>query len=257
MPGQPDLDARELSQRLRDYGLNTLAQVAALIMGAVFSTAALCFVAILQSPELQEIRLSIWIVGVLNCWLALTRILHAGLIHVRPSAAHLPLILAWGLLATINFALISDSIGGEHGWRHVYVVYAIMNVLALALAHVEAEAAAADRVHPSVKEVFERRIREFRGPLYATIPSAIISIGIYAVALLAMTEPDPWNWVLLGANAIAAVLLIAVIIGEMNSFHRYIIGVARANENDGAGVGSASDLDPPHTSSTNGTQLGE
>lgn len=229
MHPQTSLDARELGQRMRDYGLNTLAQVAALIMGAVFATAAFCFVDIVQSPELLLIRLTLWAAGVLNCWLALTRILHACLMHVRPSAVHLPLILAWGMLATINFALIGDATGGEHGWRHVYLVGVFLNVVAMALAHVETATAAVAVGSSLTEEVTRRRIREFGMPISSTVPGAIVALAIYFVALRAVDHPDPWLSVVLVANIVGCLSFIVFIVIEMRSFHRFIVGIEAAN----------------------------
>ncbi|MDX2235601.1 MAG: hypothetical protein NW200_13975 [Hyphomonadaceae bacterium] len=229
MRAGPVLGARELGQRLRDYGLSTLAQVAALIMGAVFSTAALCFVAILQSPELQILRLSIWFVGILNCWLALTRILHAGLTHARPSASHLPLVLIWGLLATINFALISEETGGVDGWRHVYLVSVLLMLVSAALTYVESDTASAERFDPAIGAVLSRRIKEFRAPLFSTIPSAALCGGLYYVALIAKTEPHPWLMALLVSNIVGCVSFAGFIFAEMASFRRFVDGVEAAN----------------------------
>ncbi len=235
------INENDVRQRIRDYAFNTLGQVASLTMSAVFATAALAFADILRNPQDQAGRMTSWIVGVLVACVALMRILHAGLFHFRPSAQQLPLILAWGFLATINFALLPQSIGGDDGWRHVFLVAIALNLIGLRLSMTEVDAANLNAMAPSLKPIVERRIAEFRIPAYGIIPSVLIGLGSYVAVWLAKSRPDPWLAIVVATNLFTIVMISVFALREMRSFDRFVTAFQ---------PGRGADLKAPEASSS-------
>lgn len=230
MSQRPEIDETAMSARVRDYGLNTLSQVASLTMSAVFATAALTFADILRTPDEQAIRMTMWGGGVLFSSLSLIRILHAGLIHSHPSPFQLPLILAWGFLATINFALIALATGGPDGWRTVYLISALLLLIGIALTWAETGAARLDDFVPRLRPAIARRIAESRGIILSGWFGLFASLGSFAAAWHAKAEPEPWVTVLIVINSVTVISLSATIWREIDGFRRFIEDVEQARD---------------------------
>jgi hypothetical protein len=216
------MNETEFRQRIRDYGFNTLGQVAALTMSALFATAALALADILRTPDERWLRLTLWASGVLNSSSALMRLLHAGLTHVTPSPYHLPLVLAWGFIGTINFALIPLATGGADGWRYVYFLIAALFVIAWALARIETNAAPAERFAPMLRPFIERRNAEVRLSIWLILFGAGVSVLVGVLAWVAKFQAADWSAAFVIYNAVGVPILILANAREIASVRRLL-----------------------------------
>lgn len=230
MPQRPEIDEAAMSGRIRDYGLNTLSQVASLTMGSVFGTAALAFADILRTPDDQIIRLTSWFVGVLISSLSLIRILHASLIHSTPSPYHLPLILCWGFLSTINFALVAAATGGPDGWRTAYLLSAALSGIAMLLTWIGTGAARVEDFSVRLRPAIARYIQHSRAT--GRLGCMGIAAGFigYPIAWHAKAFPEPWVMVLMGTHVFGMTVISYRMFREVEAFRGLIDAVHQARD---------------------------
>ncbi len=191
MNEEPSLMTSEvLLSRMRDFSLTGISQVAGLIMGGVFATAAVTFTEILRTQEALPERLAGWLFGVTASLMALDGLIRRALIEARPILHAVPMVGLAGLLSMVAFALLGPLTGGHDGWRYSNLLVVIVGVLFQR----SFGSSVAEHVEPALQPLYERIQSRSRRRLRQVLILVTLSLVPFVMAMIEQFAGVALQW---------------------------------------------------------------
>jgi hypothetical protein len=209
MAARPQLDREAVLGRVQDRSAGLVTEISTILLGGVLSAAGFGLIEIFRHPTDWPIRLILWLVGMIACFIVYFRLATRAPFYVTSGSAVFVAMPVVGVCEVLLFAVL--TLDGPGAWRYWFIAAAALSMSGVLTNVLELRRLRPHHYAADVEAVFAHLRSRLRSEAWEAVGltglAAAMGAGVWAL-------PRDWPYFahLMGGYLALSALLAAVIV---------------------------------------------